>query len=61
MNSMAKPTLTNILRWVVILCLFGYFASRVYVAYSKLQEGRIGTLFNRITSATVQVCFKGFE
>ena len=58
MTVMAKPTLTNILRWAVILCLFGYFASRVYVAYSKLQEGRIGTLFNRITSATVQVCLK---
>ena len=55
MTLLAKLTCANLLRWAVILGLFGDFASRVYVAYSKLQEGRIGTLFNRITSATVQV------
>ena len=42
-------------RWLVILVLFGYFSSRVRIAYSKLKEEKIGTLFNRITSATVKV------
>ena len=52
---MVKSTLRNILRLVVIAGLCGYFISRIYIAYSKLQEGKIGTLFNRITSDTVQV------
>ena len=54
-HTMSRASLTTILRWIVIMVLFGYFSSRVYIAYSKLQEGRIGTLFNRITSATVKV------
>ena len=40
---------------MVIAGLCGYFFRRIYIAYSKLQEGKIGTLFNRITSDTVQV------
>ena len=52
---MAEGTLTSILRKLVILALFIYFATRVYVAYSKLDAGKIGTLFNRITETTVQV------
>ena len=52
-----KATLTNILRFVVVISLCSYLSSRVYVAYTKLEEGKIGTLFNRITSATVQVSF----
>ena len=50
-------TFTTILRKLVILALFIYFATRVYVAYSKLDAGKIGTLFNRITETTVQVTF----
>ena len=52
---MAKEVLSTILRRMMILGLFCYFVSRVYVAYSKLQDGKIGTLFDRITSATVKV------
>ena len=52
-----KATLTNILRFVVVISLCSYLSSRVYVAYTKLQEGKIGTLFNRITSAKVLVSF----
>ena len=52
---MAEETFTTILRRLVILSLFIYFATRVYVAYSKLEAGKIGTLFNRITEVTVQV------
>ena len=52
---MAKEIFTTILRRVITLGLFCYFVSRVYVAYSKLQDGKIGTLFDRITSATVKV------
>ena len=52
---MSKVTFWNILRWFCIAVLFGYLCSRIYIAYTKLEEGRIGTLFNRITSATVQV------
>ena len=52
---MSKASLVTVLRGIVIMALFGYFSSRVYIAFSKLQEGRIGTLFNRITSATVKV------
>ena len=40
---------------MVILGLFSYFVSRVYVAYTKLQADKIGTLFDRITSRTVKV------
>ena len=47
--------LSATLRRLMILGLFCYFVSRVYVAYSKLQDGKIGTLFDRITSATVKV------
>lgn len=52
---MAEGTLNTILRKLVIIALFIYFATRVYVAYSKLDAGKIGTLFNRITEVTVQV------
>ena len=52
---MKKASPTTVLRWIVILVLFGYFSSRVYISYSKLHEHKIGTLFNRITSATVKV------
>ena len=52
---MAEGTLNTILRKLVIIALFIYFATRVYVAYSKLDAGKIGTLFNRITETTVQV------
>ena len=52
---MSGASLTTVLRWLVIMVLFGYLSSRIFIAYSKLQEGRIGTLFNRITSATVKV------
>ena len=52
---MPDTTFTTILRKLVILALFIYFATRVYVAYSKLDAGKIGTLFNRITETTVLV------
>ena len=52
---MPGTTFTTILRKLVILALFIYFATRVYVAYSKLDAGKIGTLFNRITETTVLV------
>ena len=50
-------TMANILRNLVILALLFYFATRVYVAYSKLDAGLIGTLFNRKTEGAVQVTF----
>ena len=50
-----KEWLTTIVRRMVILGLFSYFVSRVYVAYTKLQADKIGTLFDRITSRTVKV------
>ena len=56
-TRMPKATLANILRFVVVISLCSYLASRVYVAYTKLEEGKIGTLFNRITSAKVLVSF----
>ena len=49
--------MANILRNLVILALLFYFATRVYVAYSKLDAGLIGTLFNRKTEGAVQVTF----
>ena len=52
-NAMTSPY--TFVRWLVILVLFGYFSSRVRIAYHKLKEEKIGTLFNRITSATVKV------
>ena len=54
-RTMWRVSLLTVLRGIVIMVLFGYFSSRVYISYSKLQEGKIGTLFNRVTSATVKV------
>ena len=54
-RTMWRVSLLTVLRGIVIMVLFGYFSSRVYISYSKLLEGKIGTLFNRVTSATVKV------
>ena len=43
------------IRRALLVVLTSYFLSRIIIAYMKMQEGNIGTLFNRINSPTVQV------
>ena len=39
----------------LLLILLCYLLSRIIIAYRKMREGQIGTLFHRINSPTVQV------
>ena len=43
-----------LLRRIITFGLILYFGSRIIISYADLQEKRIGTLFNRIVSDTVQ-------
>ena len=46
--------LSPLLRRIITFGLILYFGSRIIISYADLQEKRIGTLFNRIVSDTVQ-------
>ena len=43
------------IRAVVLLGLFAYFVSRIWVAFHKWQDGKIGKLFNNLEPDLVQV------
>ena len=58
---------SRLIRVVVMLALWTYFASRILVSYEKLQKKSIGTLFNRINLdkvkggdwSVIEFCIKG--
>ena len=42
-------------RTVVMLVLVCYFTSKIIVAYNKLREGRVGTVFNTVSTDIIEV------
>ena len=54
-SSIAIMEALENIRRALLVVLTSYFLSRIIIAYMKMQEGNIGTLFNRINSPTVQV------
>ena len=42
------------LRWLVLLALTAYFVSRIFVAFNKWRDDKIGTLFNKLHPDLVQ-------
>ena len=54
-SSRAGMEVVGSVRRGLLLILLGYLLSRIIIAYRKMREGQIGTLFHRINSPTVQV------
>ena len=46
--------LTCQVKMLVLIVLIGYFANKILVAKTKLDEGKIGTLLKRMNADTVQ-------
>ena len=42
-------------RRVIMLVLVCYFTSKIIVAYNKLREGKVGTVFNTVSTDKIEV------
>ena len=42
-------------RTVIMLVLVCYFMSKIIVAYNKLREGKVGTVFNTVSTDKIEV------
>ena len=42
-------------RWLILICLSGYFVSRIFISFRRLQDRDIGTMFTRINANKVEV------
>ena len=68
-NNHSKMDFKNIIRLFVVIALICYFVNKVISSVIKEREGKIGTLFRRVTEdtvegrshANVQRCFVKYE